>query len=144
MMQAVLSFETSVFTRAIRRNIPEDNILHDHRRDNLKSHMTDLVDIVSARTHWLSSIDRGKDERLDNWTCGSAGGSTHRLVGMAVIELQFCGCWLGQGMGSHANVGRESRKEELLGGGGGGLMGRKRGLTTWAGFGSFKMRLVWL
>jgi hypothetical protein len=32
------SFETSVLTRAIRRNIPEEAILHSHRRENLKSH----------------------------------------------------------------------------------------------------------
>jgi hypothetical protein len=30
--------ETSVLTRAIRRNIPEVNILHSHRRENLKSY----------------------------------------------------------------------------------------------------------
>jgi hypothetical protein len=29
--------ETSVFTRATRRNNPEDTILHSHRRENLKS-----------------------------------------------------------------------------------------------------------
>jgi hypothetical protein len=31
--------ETSVLTRAIRRNIPEDAILHSDRRENLKSYI---------------------------------------------------------------------------------------------------------
>jgi hypothetical protein len=30
--------KTSVLTRATRRNIPEDTILHSHRRENLKSY----------------------------------------------------------------------------------------------------------
>jgi hypothetical protein len=30
--------EASILTRAIRRNIPEDTILHSHRRENLKSY----------------------------------------------------------------------------------------------------------
>jgi hypothetical protein len=29
----------SVLTRATRRNIPEDTILHSHRRENLKSYL---------------------------------------------------------------------------------------------------------
>jgi hypothetical protein len=36
--EALSSSKTSVSTRAKRRNIPEDNILHSHRRENLKSY----------------------------------------------------------------------------------------------------------
>jgi hypothetical protein len=39
MMEAISSFETSVLTRATWHHIPEDDILHSHRRGSLKSYI---------------------------------------------------------------------------------------------------------
>jgi hypothetical protein len=39
MMEALGTSETSFFTRATRRTVPEDGILHSHRRENLKSYI---------------------------------------------------------------------------------------------------------
>jgi hypothetical protein len=38
MTEAIPSSETSLLTKATRRNVPEGDILHSHRPENLKSY----------------------------------------------------------------------------------------------------------
>jgi hypothetical protein len=50
MMVALRSSKTSVLTRATRRNIQEDGILHSHRHENHNSYIT-LAGLVLWRGH---------------------------------------------------------------------------------------------
>jgi hypothetical protein len=49
MIDAIRSSELSVLTRATRRHISEDGILHSHRRENIKSYIALIGRILWRR-----------------------------------------------------------------------------------------------
>jgi hypothetical protein len=60
MKEAPGSSETSVLTRATRRNNPEDTILHSHLRENLKSYKildNHKITIIPLVTITLGYVD---------------------------------------------------------------------------------------
>jgi hypothetical protein len=90
MLEAIFSSETSVLKRATLRIIPEDDILHSHRRGNLKSKFTSQLSAISNSCN------------IDNAQC------RERLV----MHTTVC---KGQGLSDPTETGgHEGRHENLL------------------------------
>jgi hypothetical protein len=80
------SSETSVYTRSTRPYIPEDGILHSHRRENLKSYNVFEAHIFMGRG-------------FTRVFCGTCWGILRQIKILLVVTLNICHIFLSYEIG---------------------------------------------
>jgi hypothetical protein len=86
MMEALSFFETSVLTRATRRNIQQDAILHSHRHENFKCYKTRVASVsTEVRTQHL--LNASLKSRFVFWGggCSVAAGPIRSIMHMFTL-----------------------------------------------------------
>jgi hypothetical protein len=103
MKDALSTFEALVRTRATQRNIPEDGILHSHRRENLKSYTRQLA---------LSS----SEEECRDGMCTSTAADIQRLqMEMPNLKREFTAVteYIRNRRSNLKSAGRQTDREDM-------------------------------